>query len=238
MPQSPPPADTMIFGTKRSSAGAGSNDDDEGSPPSAKDKAQVRRAQVRKAQIQHRQRKANYIKQLEMDVGKLRDLIAGAERDTRQLQRENESIRLRLTGSIGVASAGPSPNAAFGFQSLHHQHQQDYELAPTSATTSLFSHDYSMPDMTVSLDFDDILNSPYFQITRTSSPSASSWNSGPSSPQQQAAASMATDPTPTATPVPPPAGPLASPMDPGQSADGVTGLTPEQADQAINFILA
>src|SRR6187402_3234044 len=62
---------------------------------SAKDKAQIRRQQVRRAQIQHRQRKANYVKQLELDVVRVRDLIADTERQTAVLRRENGAMRTR-----------------------------------------------------------------------------------------------------------------------------------------------
>ncbi|TDZ27219.1 hypothetical protein C8035_v012033 [Colletotrichum spinosum] len=59
----------------------------------AKEKAKLRRQQVRKAQIQHRTRKANYIKQLELDVCKFRDMIAAAEKDVLAYRRQNESMR-------------------------------------------------------------------------------------------------------------------------------------------------
>ncbi|KAF4782378.1 hypothetical protein HER10_EVM0011519 [Colletotrichum scovillei] len=63
----------------------------------AKEKAKLRRQQVRKAQIQHRTRKANYIKQLELDVCKFRDMIAAAEKEVLAFRRENESMRGALT---------------------------------------------------------------------------------------------------------------------------------------------
>ncbi|KAK7448361.1 hypothetical protein Landi51_06591 [Colletotrichum acutatum] len=63
----------------------------------AKEKAKFRRQQVRKAQIQHRTRKANYIKQLELDVCKFRDMIAAAEKEVLAFRRENESMRGALT---------------------------------------------------------------------------------------------------------------------------------------------
>ncbi|KAK1451925.1 hypothetical protein CMEL01_06499 [Colletotrichum melonis] len=63
----------------------------------AKEKAKLRRQQVRKAQIQHRTRKANYIKQLELDVCKFRDMIAAAEKEVLAFRRENENMRGALT---------------------------------------------------------------------------------------------------------------------------------------------
>ncbi|CAK7216452.1 hypothetical protein SCUCBS95973_002817 [Sporothrix curviconia] len=62
----------------------------------AKEKAQIRRAQVRRAQIQHRKRKADYMRQLELDIDMLRDLITNAEQDMRTIQKENEAIRVQL----------------------------------------------------------------------------------------------------------------------------------------------
>ncbi|PTB65400.1 hypothetical protein BBK36DRAFT_1121636 [Trichoderma citrinoviride] len=68
----------------------------------AKDKAQIRRAQVRKAQIQHRQRKANYVKQLELDVSQLRDLINQTQQETSQMRKENDTIRDLIRGTEPV----------------------------------------------------------------------------------------------------------------------------------------
>ncbi|CAK7237121.1 hypothetical protein SEUCBS140593_009851 [Sporothrix eucalyptigena] len=62
----------------------------------AKEKAQIRRAQVRRAQIQHRKRKADYMRQLELDIDMLRDLITNAEQDMRTIQKDNEAIRVQL----------------------------------------------------------------------------------------------------------------------------------------------
>jgi hypothetical protein len=59
-------------------------------------KAQARRAQVRRAQIQHRQRKANYTKELEMDIARLRDMIEQAETASRGLRAENAAMRRDL----------------------------------------------------------------------------------------------------------------------------------------------
>lgn len=225
----------MLFKTKGSSAGAGSSDGAQ-QPLSAKDKAQIRRAQVRRAQIQHRQRKANYIKQLELDVGKLRDMISGAEQDVRILQMENEAIRLRLSGTVGLASALPGPAASSPPLTIQTLPASDISSSlPVSATTSLFSTDYNVPDMLVTLNFDDVVNYPCFQVSRSPPTSVSSWSSPAQSPQQQKAAVAAGVKD---EPASPPAQLPSLPMSPGASADGVTGLTPAQADQAINFVLA
>ncbi|PHH58995.1 hypothetical protein CDD81_3967 [Ophiocordyceps australis] len=56
-------------------------------------KAQIRRQQVRRAQLEHRQRKAGYVRQLELDVAQLRDSIAHVEQESGVLRRENDVIR-------------------------------------------------------------------------------------------------------------------------------------------------
>jgi hypothetical protein len=69
-----------------------------------------RRAQVRKAQVQHRQRKANYVKQLEDRIAGIRDEIAQAEGQRQVLRGENEAIRARLSGS---AAPPPPPPPSY-----------------------------------------------------------------------------------------------------------------------------
>ncbi|KAK2009646.1 hypothetical protein LZ32DRAFT_409493 [Colletotrichum eremochloae] len=69
----------------------------------AAEKAKLRRQQVRKAQKQHRTRKANYIKQLELDVCQLRDMIAAAEKEVVAFRKQNEGMRGVLTArGLGV----------------------------------------------------------------------------------------------------------------------------------------
>ncbi|CAI4214034.1 unnamed protein product [Parascedosporium putredinis] len=91
-------------------------------------KAQARRAQVRKAQVEHRQRKTNYVKKLELDAANLRDAIADAEADVAALRRENVVMQGRLealslgrvpvdkplpalpdTGTLGLGFSGSLP---------------------------------------------------------------------------------------------------------------------------------
>ncbi|KAF4456463.1 bzip-type transcription factor [Fusarium austroafricanum] len=68
----------------------------------ATEKAKLRRTQVRRAQIQHRQRKAEYQKQLELDITHFRELIALTEFESDQLKKDNNSIKALLT-SKGIA---------------------------------------------------------------------------------------------------------------------------------------
>src|SRR4051794_9542507 len=85
----------------RANKAVGDNGD---KPQSDKERAQLRRAQVRRAQIQHRERKANYIKQLELDVSEIRDLIALSEKETAALFKENYLIREALE-NVGIATS-------------------------------------------------------------------------------------------------------------------------------------
>ncbi|KAI5923233.1 hypothetical protein F4810DRAFT_212459 [Camillea tinctor] len=116
---------------------------------SAQSKAQARRTQVRKAQIQHRQRKANYTKQLEMDIAKFREMIEQTEDDCHKLRSENESIRRRLTDN-----AHPQPLSS-GLQ----------QTDPTAFANSPLPG----PEYTASLSMSELMNTPAFQITRASS---------------------------------------------------------------------
>lgn len=78
-------------------------------PPTAEKKQESeqvaktkRRAQVRRAQVQHRQRKANYVRQLEDSITGIQDQIAGAEEERQVLMGENEAIRARLDRAAAV----------------------------------------------------------------------------------------------------------------------------------------
>ncbi|KAF9879206.1 hypothetical protein CkaCkLH20_03439 [Colletotrichum karsti] len=100
VPMAPPPVPDQQQQQQGSADSATSAD-------KAKEKAKLRRQQVRKAQIQHRTRKANYIKQLELDVCKFRDMIAAAEKEVLAYRRENEGMRgalkargLRVPGQL------------------------------------------------------------------------------------------------------------------------------------------
>ena len=79
---------------------------------SSSEKAKLRRAQVRRAQIQHRQRKAEYVKQLELDASHYRELISFIESETKALRNQNEGMKTQLRG-LGVAlPASATPTQA------------------------------------------------------------------------------------------------------------------------------
>ncbi|OTA69387.1 hypothetical protein K449DRAFT_384317 [Hypoxylon sp. EC38] len=146
-------------------------DDDNGEQPdlSSQAKAQARRAQVRKAQIQHRQRKANYTKQLEMDIAKLRDLIEQTERESLALRTENEGIRQLLLAN------DPSPSSTgfnFGFS------QPEIGTTPTAV--------YSPPQPIAPEYMVSLLGSSRGTSTPSSSSARSAFSGSQGSPNTEA----------------------------------------------------
>ncbi|KAL2199245.1 RNA polymerase I-specific transcription initiation factor RRN3-domain-containing protein [Corynascus similis CBS 632.67] len=92
-------------GKRSKGSGSGSSEIlNDASGDTAVDKAQIRRAQVRRAQVQHRERKANYVRQLEMDVARIRDMIEATEKDTKMLLDENKAMREQLLQVTGKDS--------------------------------------------------------------------------------------------------------------------------------------
>ncbi|CAD6441196.1 28bd1940-3704-4454-8e38-2bdd7b33415c [Sclerotinia trifoliorum] len=73
--------------------------DDDGERKSVTAQKQLRRAQVRRAQIEHRQRKQNYVKHLEEDLIRLREIIAATENESSALMKENGAIKSTLSAS-------------------------------------------------------------------------------------------------------------------------------------------
>jgi hypothetical protein len=203
--------------------------DDIAGKDDAKDRAQLRRAQVRKAQIQHRQRKANYVKQLELDVSQLRDLITQAQQETSQMRRDNDGIRdlLRMSeqhlqptypqaDSTYFSNAGSPGTRVGGMSELDTQewlgggHLGDLDLnqnplmPSTSNDAEMFGH-INVDDITVSLGIHDLLGTPCFTINSSSGASIQTSTSPP--------------PPLESTPITPP-------------------LTPQQEQIVINWILA
>lgn len=167
---------------------------DEPTGDAAKDKAQIRRAQVRKAQIQHRQRKANYVKQLELDVSQLRDLITQTQQETSQMLKENDTIRdlirrteqpaaqpsfthadstyFSTTDSPGTRLGGVSEIdaqewLAAGGQLSELDLNQQPLMPSTSNEQEMFGH-INLDDITVSLGMNDLLGTPCFTIENPS----------------------------------------------------------------------
>lgn len=113
--------------------------------PSTEAKAKERRQQVRRAQRQHRQRKANYTKQLEMDVTKLRDDIARVELAIGNLKDQNDTMRCQLATPTAVT------------------------VPPVDVMDTAFST-LLAPNYTVSLDMSELLGAPVYQVRRVSPP--------------------------------------------------------------------
>ncbi|KAI1867461.1 hypothetical protein JX265_007263 [Neoarthrinium moseri] len=65
----------------------------------SQERAQARRSQVRKAQLQHRQRKADYVLQLQSDINALKIDIDGIELERQMLAKENEAIRESISAA-------------------------------------------------------------------------------------------------------------------------------------------
>ncbi|KAI0818249.1 hypothetical protein GGR55DRAFT_694479 [Xylaria sp. FL0064] len=190
--------------------------------PFAGAKAKARRQQVRNAQRQHRLRKANYTKQLEMDITKLRDDIAKVEQQLESLRTQNGAIRCQLTGREPQQQQQQQPPPAAVTPAV--------DMPPVnlmSSTTDMAFSTTLAPQYIVSLDMAESLGTPAFHVSR-SPPSLH----GSSSSSSGGGKATATETLGSATPV--------STVD--TSLDDVAvmeaTLSEEQIDQAINFILA
>ncbi|KAI3329000.1 hypothetical protein HD806DRAFT_269239 [Xylariaceae sp. AK1471] len=139
----------LTFVTSKLSQSSAHGEHEAQAEPSAEAKARARRQQVRKAQLQHRQRKANYTKQLEMDVTKLRDDIAKVEQEITSLKKQNNGIRSRL--ACGDEAVLPVA----------------LNVSPADTMDMAFSTCLA-PNYTVSLDMLDYLDTPAFQVRRAS----------------------------------------------------------------------
>ncbi|KAI0175879.1 hypothetical protein GGR52DRAFT_570858 [Hypoxylon sp. FL1284] len=121
-----------------------------------------RRAQVLGAQARHRRRKADYTRQLEMDVARLRDQIESAGRDGLALRAENEAMRRRLQ-----QTRAPEPQLGYrrpgaGQPQLGYRRPGAGQPQPAEYTIDLLSG---------SEPFDT--HTPLFQVRRTAGTSSS-----------------------------------------------------------------
>lgn len=126
------------------------------------DKAQIRRAQVRKAQTEHRQRKANYVKKLEMDVARIREMIEDAERDTQALLDENKAMLAQIQQAVNNNTLSLSLDQGVSLLT----DPPESQLSSDTRLNLLKEVDH----VTVSLGFDKVMNAPTFYIS--SSPSS------------------------------------------------------------------
>ena len=168
----------MIFKrTKRFRLASTKDGGNESSENTGKDKAQVRRAQVRKAQIQHRQRKANYVKQLEVDIAGIRDMIARAERDRQTLMDENAAIKTHLENVL-TQTVNPVSGVAV-------------PPAYIPADFSVFNN-VDPNNLTIDFGIDDVMDSPVFRISDARS------NAGEGPSTSQASQNFGQSPNPNA----------------------------------------
>lgn len=173
-------------------------------PLTASEKAKLRRAQVRRAQVQHRQRKAEYVKKLELDITHFRELIALTEGEAGDLKKENEAMRAQaqlfgITVSAAAWENSQQPVSMEGVEAhidrLLDPNQQAPSLAASQAfgqvdtlpqqpaeATDMFGH-IDIDDIIVSLKKNDQLPTPVFSVrSSTSNPSVSNQSSSATSP--------------------------------------------------------
>ncbi|RSM13455.1 hypothetical protein CDV31_005875 [Fusarium ambrosium] len=147
---------------------------------SASEKAKLRRAQVRRAQIQHRQRKAEYQKELELDITHYRELISLTEFEAGELRRQNDEIRTLLAAK-GIAIPEPQyhlqrpPGEGDDWVDdiLGTVGYDSGSLAPSEG--DMFA-DVNVDDIIVTLKKDDCMDTPVFSI-RSNSASSNATNS-------------------------------------------------------------
>ncbi|KAI0200152.1 hypothetical protein F4808DRAFT_170624 [Astrocystis sublimbata] len=138
--------------------------------PTAESKALERRQQVRKAQRQHRQRKANYTKQLEKDITKLRDDIAKVEEEAQRLRDLNDAIQAQLNSSGGGGNGGGGGQQ--GGHMMPPSGQMLPQQLPEFNATDMGFSTFFAPNYTVSLDMSANLGAPAYQVRRASPPMA------------------------------------------------------------------
>jgi hypothetical protein len=124
--------------------------------------------------MQHRQRKASYVKQLEMDISRIRDMIEAAERESQVLLDENQAMRAQLRLRAPLPLPQPSQLSSDSIASL----PQDLD------------------DVTITLGYDEVMNAPSFYISSPPPPPTRS----SSQPFPQPAAAPSPDALPDLTP--------------------------------------
>ncbi|KAI0966369.1 hypothetical protein F4678DRAFT_450068 [Xylaria arbuscula] len=201
-------AQNLTFVSSKLGQPSAQGEDDAQAEPFVEAKAKARRQQVRNAQRQHRQRKANYTKQLELDITKLRDDIAKVEQELESLRGQNGAIKAQLAQPAAVADPLPA-HMAF--------------------STSL------APQYTVSLDMSETLGTPAYRVSRAS-PGVSSSGDSSSGGGGDAGAGKATTATETISSTTTPASTVGTSLE--DVAVMETALSEEQIDRVINFILA
>lgn len=178
----------MRVKTKARNRGIGAQDD--ANSETSQDKTQARRAQVRKAQVQHRQRKANYVKQLEMDVARIREMIEATEQDTKSLLDENKAMRAQILQAMSKKAAPLTLD-----QGVHLLQEMPPPSELSDAGKAL--QQQGGEDLTIALGFDETMNAPTFYIS--SPPPSSTHTHQPSSQDSDPTDNSFPDLTPAQT---------------------------------------
>ncbi|RDL35024.1 uncharacterized protein BP5553_06955 [Venustampulla echinocandica] len=139
---------------------------------------QHRRAQVRKAQTEHRQRKANHVKQLEQDIIDLRKMIITAETEASLVEQENEAIRkivvqAKLPTSTSDASFPPMlPTIQNEQLDLQFQPNPHQDLTQSQFNNDLASQEAFLQDSNsslVSIIFDELVGQECLHVSPSTS---------------------------------------------------------------------
>jgi regulator of replication initiation timing len=93
---------------------------------------------VRKAQYEHRQRKENYVKELERDVDHFRDAVTQAKKEVLALQQENQTMRDRLK-SAGIALPTVQPQITSIDEQIETPPSQNLQAQPGQPTNPQLS---------------------------------------------------------------------------------------------------
>ncbi|KAF4982253.1 hypothetical protein FZEAL_2137 [Fusarium zealandicum] len=171
---------------------------------SASEKAKLRRAQVRKAQIQHRQRKAEHVKQMEIDVTHFREMISLTEFESDELRKENdEMLAMLLAKGITIPKCKSQCSIR---PTITRQQPGDDSWIDETLGAELLTDDTAMlqneedmfadvnvDDIIVTLKKDDSMETPVFSIrsnstrSNTTSPPVTGGDADLSSEEEQMA---------------------------------------------------
>jgi hypothetical protein len=186
----------------------------------AQTRALIRRQQVRRAQIQHRQRRANYVRELEQGVVQTRRDIEAEVREVTGLQLANDALRTQLGTGIGMGVGmqqyvDPS-GQTFEIPTDNALHQGVTLSYPAAGPGPTMDAQQLQPAVTMQWGYDETLQVPAFHIS--SAPTAGTYPA-------------------TALDWEPPHAPNLGGADFDQHP-ALPQLTPVQTQEAINFILA
>lgn len=115
-----------------------------------RDKTEVRRNQVRKAQVQHRQRKANYVRELEKDIARMREQVAAEQCEAQALFSENNAMRAQLQQVVNQTS--PLPLSL----------DEEIALLSMAPQLPLFGNEVGVEGLDFTINFDEATDQAYY----------------------------------------------------------------------------